>query len=375
MTAKAAKRRKNRRAQLENEIQSFFQKSHDGSAAAIASKQDTELFSIDTVGNSESNVVDSTSTEAPLICRIPITKKSRTVAIQKKKKPKSKSARRKQKLNRIFDIWKESQKSNKVPKLGLGERPHLPAIPAEHPGCSYNPDPVQHEQALKKKKMEEARKTSRVNIKEEEESSVKEESIEEEVAEEEEVSEDQGIIYRPKIPERKTRAQRNKELRHKLLLKSIEENKKEKKLNAQINNLHVINKQITKELEQKQKNSQLRKAKTLKKMKQGIKKIGRKVIRSTRTRVLDTDQLVSALRQLHVSNDLALDRYVSLQKRGLVDTGRFRGRRNKPKYKYIHPGEKQRRLEEAKKTVPATQKRIQDLHNTLNKMKMSEKQL
>jgi len=124
-------------------------------------------------------------------------------------------------------------------------------------------------------------------------------------------------------------------MRHKLFLKSIEEKKELKKLNAQINNIHAINKQITKEFEQKHKNNQLRKAKIVKKMKRGIKKIGKKVIKSTKTRVLETDQLVSALRQLNVSNDLALDRYVHLQKRGLVDTGRFRGRRNKPKLFFL----------------------------------------
>ena len=40
---------------------------------------------------------------------------------------------------------------------------------------------------------------------------------------------------------------------------------------------------------------------------------------------------VPCLRKLHVSNNLALHRYISLQRRGKIETGRFRGRKNRKK--------------------------------------------
>lgn len=107
-------------------------------------------------------------------------------------------------------------------------------------------------------------------------------------------------------------------------------------------------------------------------MRRGIKKIGKKVIRGSGTRVLGADELASSLRSLQVSNDLALDRYVSLQKRGLLDAGQFRGRRNHRRYKYTLPGGKQRRIEQSQKEIPVLQKKVQDLYNQLGQMKMSE---
>lgn len=132
-----------------------------------------------------------------------------------KKKEKSKAEKHRKKLDRVFDIWDESKVKTgelkirkRIPKLGVGERPNLAALPIDLPGCSFNPDPLQHEEALVVKRMEEERKQKP------ELPAVKVETpdVKEECPTDEEETTD-GIIYRPKIRERKTKAQRNKEVR------------------------------------------------------------------------------------------------------------------------------------------------------------------
>ena len=64
----------------------------------------------------------------------------------------------------------------------------------------------------------------------------------------------------------------------------------------------------------------------------GLHKLGRKMLREAAVEVQSPDAAsVPCLRKLHGSNDLALHRYISLQKRGKIETGRFRGRRNRKK--------------------------------------------
>lgn len=60
---------------------------------------------------------------------------------------------------RFFDIWAEDSKpsvkesdaeapqiwkGDRIPNLGKGLRPTIPAVVVDAPGCSFNPDPVQH---------------------------------------------------------------------------------------------------------------------------------------------------------------------------------------------------------------------------------------
>ena len=38
-------------------------------------------------------------------------------------------------------IWK----GDRIPRPGKGPRPNMPAVAVDAPGCSFNPDPVQHQ--------------------------------------------------------------------------------------------------------------------------------------------------------------------------------------------------------------------------------------
>jgi nucleolar protein 53 len=198
------------------------------------------------------------------------------------------------------------------------------AVYVADPGQSYNPDSVQHEDVISEAVAEELQTQAELAyIKQplydpDYELHIAEESEEEEESDDE----DDEDGKKKKDKGKMTRAQRNKQQRHKDLLKQQLAAKEEKRLNKSINRVGEIKAEFAKEdktnARLKQHVADLKDASLREKPQ---RKIGRHTLKPTPMPVLLDKEIPGSLRTLVPQGNVATDRFESLHSRNKMELG------------------------------------------------------
>ncbi|KAK8794673.1 hypothetical protein WA158_001654 [Blastocystis sp. Blastoise] len=342
---------------------------NDVNNAALNSVTDDKLFVIDTSANEKVKklVVEDiemrkfTENEKRAIRKIMKKKNSSEVVKSKRSKPE------------ISDIWGSTPKTEtkkdewvteddlSIPKKSKHPRKIIkssyPAVKIPIPGASYNPDPVQHQDAigealaedihLEEKMNKEYKLPKGVDInalrhykvnysadtlgeladtdeEEEKEEETKEE--EEGEGEKKEVNLDApGFGFNaPVVVKRKTRAQRNREKKHEKLLRLHQRIKRANLHKHLLDNIETIDQNMKESSEKKKKDKKERQAlQAVKdsKYEPPIIRSGKKVEEKPRLDIYLSDELPASMREMTPVANPLYDRIASLEKRRLFEKG------------------------------------------------------
>ncbi|KAJ3045401.1 hypothetical protein HDV00_010271 [Rhizophlyctis rosea] len=232
----------------------------------------------------------------------------------------------------------------KKPKLPDQRPAAIRAVEPTHPGISYNPTFDDHQSALQaavdeeelkeKRKEETAKKMSYpAELDELDEETFFDDSDEEEedATPDLDVTEADGAISEAEtdgrsftkpvaVESRKTKVQRNKEAR--LAEKRREEEKlaEEKKLLKQLNRLGEIKKQVSKEEQKRLRKLEERAKAEAEAAATLTRRVGPHEFKPAPMDIQLTEDLADSLRELKPEGNLFQDRFLSLQKRSLIET-------------------------------------------------------
>ncbi|KAJ3188774.1 hypothetical protein HDU85_004488 [Gaertneriomyces sp. JEL0708] len=363
---------------VEEGVQEIRNELREG-GARITDQQNDDLFTVDTKGgapkrntlkyktltidkvltlNSSIESVRSRQSASSVKLVKDLTKKpkkvSKSTAVQVEKlakklstappQPQKKAAQKEQKA---YDVWSEAAETEdpndylapakpvapKKPKLPEPVLKSAPAVEVVAPGASYNPSFEAHQAALREAvdaevKKEEEKEGTRLKLTYPPElDAIDDETFfpsddEEEESDAEptnEVDED-GLAHTASVTaDRKTRAQRNREQRLAEQKREEMARVEQKKLEKQINRLGEIKKIISKEEREKEQKAAERAQKLAEKAKADPGRLGPHHFKPLPTDVSLTETLPDSLRELAPEGNLFRERFVSLQKRALVE--------------------------------------------------------
>ena len=208
----------------------------------------------------------------------------------------------------------------------------MPAVSVPHPGTSYNPDFDSHE-ALVQTAYEKA-KAAELDEQQAQELHAQWKGVTqgvplpldlpldvpEEGGEDDEEVQDEGAA--PKMPARKTAAQRRREARAKEQYTLAQQRRKERRIQGMISELPNQMKQAKRDAQTRAELVQQRRQKKEERLRsQGIAgtRIGKYAVPSQRVDVQTGDELSDSLRRLRPEGNLFWDRFQSLQARGLAE--------------------------------------------------------
>ncbi|KND03229.1 uncharacterized protein SPPG_02283 [Spizellomyces punctatus DAOM BR117] len=229
----------------------------------------------------------------------------------------------------------------KKPNLPVEKPIAIPAVELTHEGASYNPSFDDHQRALRNAVDEEVAKLKQKehtlkklsypaeldNL--DDETFFGDSDDEEENGEQEDggvetaaatSSKDDGLSHTRMVTEaRKTKAQRNKELRRAAKEREAEKQREEKLLAKQLNRLGEINKVVTQQEREQQRQLEERAKLQEEKAKRETKRLGPHLFKALPMDVQLTEDLPDSLRELKPEGNLFKDRFLSLQKRSLIE--------------------------------------------------------
>ena len=208
----------------------------------------------------------------------------------------------------------------------------MPAVSVPHPGTSYNPDFDSHE-ALVQTAYEKA-KAAELGEQQAQELHAQWKGVTqgvplpldlpldvpEEGGEDDEEVQDEGAA--PKMPARKTAAQRRREARAKEQYTLAQQRRKERRIQGMISELPNQMKQAKRDAQTRAELVQQRRRQKEERLRsQGIAgtRIGKYAVPSQRVDVQTGDELSDSLRRLRPEGNLFWDRFQSLQARGLAE--------------------------------------------------------
>ncbi|XP_047975839.1 ribosome biogenesis protein NOP53 [Salvia hispanica] len=233
----------------------------------------------------------------------------------------------------VLDLWEEKEgvkaKIKKKPKTCI-----IPAVEVEHPGCSFNPHPESHQDALARAVADEMQKMYQHELGPQPiPLVVPGEAIDEEYKyfleadadgtddDENENQADGGDEDAEKSSQktkRVTRVEFNRRARRKERLRIEAEDKKVKGLSKEIDSLPEIMEEIAKEDEEKHNRHLRRIVAKQERLKARPSRLGKYKFEPSPLQVLLTEEKTGSLRQLKGCCTLVRDRYKSLEKRGLI---------------------------------------------------------
>lgn len=240
----------------------------------------------------------------------------------------------------IVDLWDENGDGNakikKKPKSSI-----IPAVEVEHPGCSFNPHPDSHQDALARAVADEMQKIYQQELGPEPIPSVAPgDIIDEEYKyfleadvgtdddeQNEDHTDDGDAEKRPQNPKKITRVVLNRRSRRKEQLKIEAEAKKVKALSKEIDSLPDILQEISKEDEEKHNRRLRRIVAKQDRLKTRPPRLGKYKFQPSPLQVLLSEEKTGSLRQLKGCCTLVRDRFKSLEKRGLVQPSKKGSRR------------------------------------------------
>ncbi|CAO3639073.1 unnamed protein product [Cunninghamella blakesleeana] len=208
----------------------------------------------------------------------------------------------------------------KLPKVTA----HQPAVSIPHAGASYNPTEEDHAKLLKEAteievaKHEAKKKLDEILSYRKELDNLSGELDNKEEEEEEEDNDDNEPTSK-KISNRKTTAQRNKEKRRKQELAVWRKRQMEKKLKQQIDKVEELEKELSDKQLQIEKMTAVRQERKEQKEKEGSKRLSKHNMGQMDLEVQLEDELAESLRQLKPEGNVFKDRYLSMQKRNIIE--------------------------------------------------------
>lgn len=243
----------------------------------------------------------------------------------------------------IVDIWEQkgedSARIRKKPKPSL-----IPAVEVEPSGCSFNPHPDTHQEALARAVADEMHKIYRHELGPEPVpllvpgQAINEEDMYFLEADHEIDDDDDGqgenIDYEDTNPEKRlqktkrvTRVKLNRRLRQKERLKVEAETKKVGVISQDIDRLRDILEEIAEEDKEKHKRHIRRNVAKQERLKARPSRMGKYKFEPAPLQVLLSEEKTGSLRKLKGCCTLARDRFKSLEKRGLVIPSKKSGRK------------------------------------------------
>ncbi|KAG0175398.1 hypothetical protein DFQ28_000926 [Apophysomyces sp. BC1034] len=253
----------------------------------------------------------------------------------------------KKKKEQAYDMWAEETVEEvndylepiKVRKVKapstLAKKPeaalHQPAVVVPAAGASYNPTQEEHQDLLKKahevevQKIEERKKLDeQMQYRKELENLAHELQQEEDEAAENEVKDEKDEAAeddedKEQVEDRKTRVQRNKERRLRREYVMNQQKNHEKSIRLQVDKLNRIEEELAKRQEVLNKIEEQRREKAEEEKKQGLKRLGKHYVQEMPIEVQLQDELSESLRQLKPEGNVFKDRFVSLQKRNIIE--------------------------------------------------------
>lgn len=236
-----------------------------------------------------------------------------------------------------LDLWGDSMSHSPLgPRRRLKANPTQGsgpvAVEVDQPGCSYNPDAEQHQDAIAAAVAAEVRKTiaselmpkapprfsneAAGHISELDMLQVDDDSS---VHEEEGAEETPVAVIDRRPPQQKTATQRNREARRKATDTDLMKRKQRKALGKDILRAPDLVAEIEAEVAEQQFSAQRRKADLAEKRAVEPPRLGKQLYEPASVQVLLSEELQGSLRTLKGSPTLARDRYKSLQQRGIIE--------------------------------------------------------
>ncbi|KAK6143195.1 hypothetical protein DH2020_023543 [Rehmannia glutinosa] len=242
----------------------------------------------------------------------------------------------------VVDLWEE--KANYHQKNNIGwhgcvtyHKPKpsvIPAVEVEHPGCSFNPHPESHQDALARAVADEMQKIYQHElgpepiplivpgeaIDEEDKYFLEADNASDDDVQNENPTDngDEDAEKRPHKTKKVTRVELNRRARRKEKLKAEEEAKKVEELSKDIDSLPNIMQEIAKEDEEKEKRHLRRIIAKQERLKARPPRLGKYKFEPAPIQVLLSEEKTGSLRQLKGCCTLVRDRFKSLEKRGLI---------------------------------------------------------
>ncbi|CAM0137364.1 unnamed protein product [Umbelopsis sp. WA50703] len=203
---------------------------------------------------------------------------------------------------------------------------HQPAVEVAEAGASYNPTMEDHQELLRKAHKIEADKIAqRENISKQLEYrkellDLNEEEAEDSEGEESDAhSDDDEETRKRKETKKKTRAERNRLKKAKETQQMEQRKKQEKELHKEITKLEEIEKTVEESELSSLTKAEKRKAKKLAQEQAGLPRLGKYFVQKAPIEVQLTDELSESLRSLKPEGNAFRDRFVSLQKRNIIE--------------------------------------------------------
>ncbi|XP_051123697.1 pheophytinase, chloroplastic-like [Andrographis paniculata] len=236
----------------------------------------------------------------------------------------------------IVDLWEKKGEDSSKKNKRKTRSSTVPAVVVEPPGCSFNPDPDSHQDALACAVAVEMQKIYQHELGPEPIPLVAPgEAIDEEeryfLEADNEDDDDDGqenedltdngaedTEKRPLITKRVTRVELNRRARRKEQLKAEAEAKKAEELSKNIDSISDIIQEIEEEDEEKRKRHLRRVVAKQERLKTHPPRLGKYKFEPAPLQVLLSEEKTGSLRQLKGCSTLVRDRYKNLERRGLV---------------------------------------------------------
>ncbi|KAL6498624.1 hypothetical protein OROGR_028171 [Orobanche gracilis] len=231
----------------------------------------------------------------------------------------------------MVDLWEAKGNNSKIkkkPKTCV-----IPAVEVDPPGCSFNPEPDSHQDALARAVADEMQKMYQNElgpepvplivlgeVVDEEDKYFLDADGSDDNDQNENLTEngDEDAEKRPRKTKKVTRVELNRRARRKEQLKSEAEAKKMKELSKDIDSISDIMQEITKEDEEKVKRHLRRTVAKQERLKVLPPRLGKYKFVPAPLQVLLSEEKTGSLRQLKGCCTLVRDRFNSLEKRGLI---------------------------------------------------------
>ncbi|ORZ02931.1 ribosome biogenesis protein Nop53/GLTSCR2 [Syncephalastrum racemosum] len=204
---------------------------------------------------------------------------------------------------------------------------HQPSVALPHPGASYNPTAEEHQELLRLATDIEERKLAAQRRLDEQRSYRKElndlpnedQELSDDGDSDEDDNEGEGHVPSKKATQRKTQTKRNKEkrARQEKLRAAIKRNEKE--MRKQIDLVEQLEKELAEHQAKVELATKRRQEMKEENEKMGKQRLSRHKYQDVNVELKLTDELSESLRQLKPEGSVFTDRYVSMQKRNIIE--------------------------------------------------------
>jgi len=260
------------------------------------------------------------------------------------------------------------------------QRP-APAIEIDAPGCSFNPDRELHQDSVAVAVAAEMKKIYDKDLEptaplavvdydpETDELAILQVDAEEDEEEEEDSEDEEEILGRggsrgkTSLAKKKTHKDRNRAMRRRGEDEQLARNRKQKKQRHDLSQLHHITKDVDETLADRKERILRRHADQAERIATEPPRLGKQKYVPLPVQVMTTEELTEtggSLRKLKPTATLAMERFKSLERRGIIEPRRKAVKKGKKKIEFIH-GERAEKAKERQAAVDEARSEVQNL--------------